>query len=147
MNAASTISSPSTPLLLATDLQRLERRTVAEILRDDELAAARVRHAVGGAELVQHPRAVDAVPGLERSGRIVDTGMDDLAVVRARAASRARLAFEDADAVAAPGDAPAAARPTTPAPMMTVSMRVVSMQCSERKWYDTEFASVCAGPV
>ena len=34
-----------------TDLQCLERRTVAEILADDKLAAPRVRHAVGDAKL------------------------------------------------------------------------------------------------
>ena len=61
-----------------------QRRHLGLIMRDDQLSASRVGDAVGVAELVQHARPGDAVPGFERPRRIVDASVDDLAVMRTR---------------------------------------------------------------
>src|SRR5262249_6914401 len=73
-------------VLAAIDLRLLEDLLDAcrllVIGGDDELAALAMRHAVGGAVVVEHPpraRAVQRAPG---PGRIVEPGMDDLAVAR-----------------------------------------------------------------
>ena len=79
----------------------LERRHLAVVLRDDQLAAAVGTAPVPLAELVEQAGAVDAVARLERAGGVVDAGVNDLAVVRAGAHARAGLALEHADAVAA----------------------------------------------
>ena len=91
---------------LAPRFQRLERRDLVRVLRDDQLSAAFMGYAVCRAEVVQHPRAVDAVPGLERARRVVHAGVNHLAVMRAGAHAGPALAFQHADAVAAPGDGP-----------------------------------------
>src|SRR5687768_10642725 len=68
------------------------------VVRDDQLPTAAMRDAMLRAELVEKARAVDAVAGLETSSWIVDAGVNDLAVARARATPRARLALEHAHA-------------------------------------------------
>src|SRR5438552_4145332 len=81
--------------------QRLERGKLALVMRDDELPASPMRHAVRGAELVHQTRALDAMPRLERSGWIVNACVNHLAVVCAGGQAGPRLFFEDADAVTA----------------------------------------------
>ena len=80
----------------ATALQRLEVCNLAFVASHDELSAARVRHIVLRAELVQEPAAFDAQPRLQRSRRIVQAGVDHTAVVRARFEAGARMPLEDA---------------------------------------------------
>ncbi len=52
--------------------------------RDDELAAAHVRHAVLPAERIQARAALVAEPRLQRIRRMVQAGMNHAAVVRGR---------------------------------------------------------------
>ena len=85
-----------------TSLSR--RRHLTVVVSNDQLAASAVRHTVLFAELVQQPGTFDAVPGFERSRRVVDAGVDDLAVVRARPHSGPGLAFEHACRPAVPRD-------------------------------------------
>jgi hypothetical protein len=63
-----------------------------------------VRHAVAIAEVVEKPRTLDTQTGLEGVGRVVDSGVNHLAVVRARAHAGPRLTFEHTDAVTPAGD-------------------------------------------
>ncbi len=90
----------------ATRSQVLESGRFGGVMGDDQLPAASERHAVGFAEFVQHPRTGYAVPGLQGVGRVVDSGMNDLAVPGARAGARTPFAFEQADAVSARGNRP-----------------------------------------
>ncbi len=60
--------------------------------------------AVALAELVQQRGPFDAERCLQRSGRVVDPGMDDAAVVGAGLHAGARVTFHDADARSAGGD-------------------------------------------
>jgi hypothetical protein len=89
---------------LALGLDGFERGDSGLVLRHDDLAAARVRHAEGGTELIEPAVAVDAVPRLERARRVVHAGVNHLAVVGARAHARPRLALEHAHAAATAGD-------------------------------------------
>ena len=52
---------------------------------DDELAAFAVRHAVRGAELVEHAPAAHAVDRAQRAGRIIQAAMDHFGVARRHA--------------------------------------------------------------
>ena len=52
---------------------------------DDELAAFAVRHAVRGAEVVEHAPAAHAVDRAQRVGRIIKAGMDHFRVARRHA--------------------------------------------------------------
>ena len=69
---------------------------------------------------------------LQRAGRIVDAGVDDAAVVRARVEARPRMPFEHARRAAARGDGRADASPVTPAPMTATSIRSTSMMLPRR---------------
>src|SRR5262249_22638676 len=88
----------------AAPLQRLELSDLGGIVRDDQLAALRVRHLVALAELVEQMTSFDAEPRLQRAGGIVDAGVDDAAVVGAGVLSPPRMALEDADRNAARRD-------------------------------------------
>src|SRR5438067_3781018 len=77
--------------------ESLERRNLGRVGRDDQLAEARMRHVVLRTELVQAASAFYTQLRLERAGRIVEAGVDDAAVVRARLETRTRMAFEQAD--------------------------------------------------
>ena len=88
----------------AARAERLERGDLPTVVRHDEFAAAGMRHVVSRAEVVEQPGPLHAVPRLERTFRIIDAGVDDLAVVRARGRAESRLPFEHADAAAAPAD-------------------------------------------
>ena len=68
---------------------------------DDQLSAAPVRYFVPGAEPVERLAALDAEPGLEGAGRIVDARVDDAAVVGAGLGAEAGMALDQADG--APG--------------------------------------------
>ena len=52
---------------------------------DDELAAFAVRHAVRGAEVVEHAPAAHAVDRAQRAGRIIKAAMDHFGVARGHA--------------------------------------------------------------
>ena len=82
--------------------QRLELRDLVRPAAGDQLAAARVRHAVPGAEPIERVAPLDAQAGLERAVRVVDAGVDHAAVVGARLHSGPRLPLQHA------GGAPAA---------------------------------------
>src|SRR5260221_4240218 len=60
----------------------LEQAELALLAGDDELAQPFVRHAALGAIGVEHLAAGDAGARLETTPRIIDAGMDDLAVAR-----------------------------------------------------------------
>src|SRR5205807_1366059 len=62
---------------------------------DDELFAAPMRNGAPGAELVEPLTPSDAQLRLERARRIVDAGVDHLAVARTRPGAEARGGFED----------------------------------------------------
>jgi hypothetical protein len=62
---------------------------------DDQLAAASMGNRAFGAVGVKLLAAGNAKPRLERSGRIVDAGVDHLAVARADAGAERRFGFED----------------------------------------------------
>lgn len=57
-----------------------QRLPLPLILRDDPLPRLAVRHAAGSAEVVEALAAADAQGGLEGGGRVVEAGVDDLAV-------------------------------------------------------------------
>src|SRR5262249_56311663 len=84
----------------ASPLQRFELVNLALVVRDDELAGAHVRNAVLRAELVQVVTAFDAEARLERARRMIQTGVNDAAVVRAGVLAGARVALEDDDRAA-----------------------------------------------
>ena len=56
----------------------LEDRQFLARRRDDHLAAAAMGNATGSAVLVEQGLASDAERGLERAGRMIEAGMDDL---------------------------------------------------------------------
>ncbi len=70
------------PVLRRLPLDRLERRHLCLIGRDDQLAELFVRNPPLSAVVVEHVLALDAEPGLEAAGRIVDPGVDHLRVPR-----------------------------------------------------------------
>ena len=63
-------------------LKRREARDLALVGRDDELAAAPMRHAIFAAEAIQHLLSLDAQTRFGQAGRVIDAGMNDLAVSR-----------------------------------------------------------------
>src|ERR1700730_8321056 len=63
--------------------------------RDDELAAAPMRDAALATEVVQALAARDAQACLERAARIIDAGVDHLAVARAGTGSEALGGFKN----------------------------------------------------
>ena len=67
---------------------------------DDQLAALPVRHAVRGAELVEHAAAARAVMGAQRAGRIVHAAVDHLGVAGRDAVADAARRFRDDHLVA-----------------------------------------------
>ena len=68
---------------------------------DDQLAATRARYAVLLAERIEPLASLDAEDGLQGIPRVIDAGMDDAAVVRARLQTRAGQAFDHARRAAA----------------------------------------------
>ena len=62
--------------------------------RHDELAAALVGDAALGAVVVQHLLALHAQTRFQRAGRVVDAGVDDLAVARAGAGAKGVGGFQ-----------------------------------------------------
>ena len=80
-----------------------ERRKLGDLaLRggDDQLAATPMRHAVIPAEPVEHGVAVDAQPRLGEACRVIDAGMDDLAVARAHPRADRVFGLDDDDLAA-----------------------------------------------
>ena len=75
----------------ALHLDRLDLVELGRVGGDDQLAAFAVRHAVRGAEFVQHAPAAHAVARAQRAGRVIHAGMDDLAVARGRAGADGRF--------------------------------------------------------
>jgi hypothetical protein len=63
--------------------------------RNDKLAAFAMRHAMRSAECVQHPPPAHAMPGAQRVGRVVQTGVDHLAVARRNAVGYSASRFGD----------------------------------------------------
>ena len=70
--------------------------------RHEQLAAPRVRDAVIATELIEQRSALDAQPGLQCAGRVVQARVNDAAVVRAGVEARPRMPLEDADRIPAP---------------------------------------------
>ena len=62
--------------------QLLECRAVARRRGHNELAAAGVGHVVLRAKGIEPLRALDGQPRFQRSGRVVDAGMDHFAIAR-----------------------------------------------------------------
>ena len=67
---------------------------LARAASDDELAATAMADAAGLAIRVQRPPAGDAERGLQRARRVIQAGVDDLAVARAGAVADAAARFE-----------------------------------------------------
>jgi hypothetical protein len=63
-------------------VERCEPLDLARVGGDDELAALAMRHAVRGAEIVEHASAARAVVGAQRARRVIKAGVNDLAVAR-----------------------------------------------------------------
>src|SRR3954463_11188122 len=95
---------PFDAIRIARLLQAFQNRCLSLACGDDQLSTTLMRHAMRSTELVEHARAPDTMPRLQRSSGIVDARVNDLAVVRAGAHARARLALQDADAVSIPPD-------------------------------------------
>jgi hypothetical protein len=76
-------------------LDLLERRELALLGRDDQLAAALDANPVPLAERVQERRAADAEARLQRARRVVDPRVDDAAVVAGLVRGDARLPLEE----------------------------------------------------
>src|SRR5436853_6344176 len=92
---------PLHAVAFAGGAQLLESWDLAVAVCDDQLSAPPLRNAVCGAELVEHARTFDTVARFERSRGIVNTGMNDLAVVGARAHAGPRLSLQHAHAAPA----------------------------------------------
>jgi hypothetical protein len=71
---------------------------------DDQLAALAMRHAVGRAKFVEHPPRARAVIGALRAGRIIEPGVDHLAVARGHAGTDPGCGFRDDHLVAGERD-------------------------------------------
>ena len=104
MKPASTIVRPSTPFASPLARSLSSPATSAWSCATISLPQRLKRDAVRFTELVEHPRAGDTVPGLQRSSRIVDAGMNHLAVVRACGGAGPRLALEHTHALSTPGN-------------------------------------------
>ena len=76
--------------------QRLERRVLMEF-GDDQFAETRMRNVVSCAVLIKKVAALNAQSCFERARWIVNAGVDDAGVVRARFQPEARMALENAD--------------------------------------------------
>src|ERR1700679_74462 len=78
-------------------LKRREARDLALVGRNDELAAAPMRHAIFAAEAIQHLLSLGAQTRFGQAGRIINAGVNDLAVSRtyARADGVFRLDNDD----------------------------------------------------
>ncbi len=74
-----------------------QRFELALLGRDDELAARVVGEVALGAVVAQEVQSAPAQPGLQRSGRVVDAGMHDAAVVGGLVAREGRLLLEHDD--------------------------------------------------
>ena len=82
-------------------IDRLDPRHVGLVGRDQQLAAAIVGDAVRVEERVQHAPPGDAQPRLERAGRVVEPGVDDLGVARRHALADRPCLLEHRDRQAA----------------------------------------------
>jgi hypothetical protein len=80
----------------ATRVKRFDLRDLVRLAGDDQLPDASVRHLVPGAERVHRQPSLDAQPGLQRAGRIVDACVDHAAVVRAAVESGPWMPLEHA---------------------------------------------------
>ncbi len=78
----------------------------------DQLANSLVRHAMSGAEIIEQRLAADAKPRLQRALRIIDAGMDHLAVAGAGLHADMIVLFQDDGVV--PGKVQARAPPPAP---------------------------------
>ena len=80
---------------LGLSLKRGELVDLACVRRHQELAASLVRDAELLAKRIQHRFAFDAEPRFDEPRRIVDAGMDDLAVARTHPGPDPAFAFDD----------------------------------------------------
>ena len=85
------------PVGLRPLLDARQHRVFPRIGRHDQLAAVAKRHSLLGAELIQRPPPGDAEPGHQTARRIVDPGMDHLAVARRGLAADALGRLQDDD--------------------------------------------------
>jgi hypothetical protein len=86
---------PLSTVATALHCERLDQRNLVLACGHDELAASIVRNPMGRAEVVQARRAFDAELRFQRALGVVEAGMDDAAVVRARFHPRAGTTFQD----------------------------------------------------
>jgi hypothetical protein len=76
--------------------QRFEAGHLACVGRNHKLSAFAMRHAMRGAEVVEHAPAARTVMRAQRAGRIIEPGVDYLAVARGYSGSdRARRLGDD----------------------------------------------------
>lgn len=73
----------------------LQRLPLPLVLRDDPLPRLAVRHAAGGAEVVEALPAADAECRLEGGGRVVEARVDDLAVAGGGLGAEGWVALEE----------------------------------------------------
>jgi hypothetical protein len=90
---------------------QFELRLLGGLGRDDELADPPVRHTVGQAPGVEAGVAARAQRRLEAAGRVVDPGVDDLAVAAARLHAEPLVPLEEHDRPAARRELPRARQP------------------------------------
>jgi hypothetical protein len=81
----------------APRLEVVKPGELGRVAGDDDLATPLKRHAALLAELVHLASTVDAQPGLERAGLVVDAGMHHTRVVAGLVGSEPRLALEEGD--------------------------------------------------
>src|SRR3954468_18553703 len=125
-------------------LQAFQDRCLALLPGDDQLSTTLMRHSMRSTELVEHARAPDAVPGLQRSRRIVDARVNDLAVVRAGAHAGAGLALQDTHAVSVPGDS-SGGREADHAGADNDDVNLFH-EFGESKWLGYDLRTACARP-
>ena len=102
ISAAGQAAQPAHAVLAPAPLELAETAQLALVARHDQLAAALVGDGVLLAVGVHLPRPGDAQPGLERTGLVVDAGVDHAAVGAALTAGHVRSALEH-DGARAPG--------------------------------------------
>src|SRR3954463_16097038 len=135
---------PFDPIRIARLLQALQDRCLPPARSHDQLSATLIRHSMRSTELVEHASAPDTVPGLQRSSRIVDARVNDLAVVRAGAHAGAGLALQDTHAVSALGDS-SGGREADHAGADNDDVNLFH-EFGESKWLGYDLRTACARP-
>ena len=95
----------------AAPRERLELIVLAGVMRNNQLAAFHVGNGMLRAELVQQAPTLDAQPRFQRTGGIVEAGVNHAAVVRARFEARPSVPLDQAHGVSTHRDGASGGEP------------------------------------